>query len=126
MRIGEPAVASLKRFIEDLECSAVGMALDVLVEICGEAVFGYIVDLLETSCDPRLRSVCTGALGRLGTEEVVAALGYALGDPVFFVRCGAVESLAGIRDSRVVGLLVRGLYDKHHYVNLYAVLVKNN
>ena len=38
IRIGEPAVVPLKRYVETCEAYNVGFALDVLVQICGEDI----------------------------------------------------------------------------------------
>ena len=122
VRIGEPAVEPLKRYMESCDVANVGMALDVLVELCGEEVLDYVVDLLRSSEVPKVRSVCVQALGMRGSDEVIEVLEFALGDPVYFVRSGAAYWLSLIRCEKVVEPLIKALHDDNGWVCVHAVI----
>ena len=108
--------------MESCDAANVGMVLDVLVELCGEDILDYVVDLLKSSEVPRVRSVCTQALGRIGSDRAIDALEGALDDSVYFVRSGAASWLSEINNDRIVNPLIKALYDRNDWVRIHAVI----
>lgn len=126
-KIGLPAERSLKRCIEMEGYVKVGFALEVLVGVCGDAVFEYVFDLFKWSTDPEVRGFCVYVFRFFSPDLAVPALLYAMDNRLDDECLGdVVLSLASIRDERVVEPLVRALYDGDEWTDLYAVLGLGN
>ena len=127
VKFGAPALEPLKNCIETKGYVNVCMALDALVGIAGDDVFEYVFDLFKNSTDPEVRGFCIYLFRFFSPDLAVPALLFALGGGLEDGGvCCVVQSLAVIRDDRVVGPLIQALDRDHVWICLGAVFGLGN
>ena len=103
------------------------MALDALVGIAGDDVFEYVFDLFKCSTDREVRGYCLYLFRFFSPDLAVPALLYAFGLGLEDEGvCCVVQSLAVIRDERVVEPLIQALDRDHVWICLGAVFGLGN
>lgn len=118
--LGEAAVPELHAIIAT---STVRQARLAAIEALGELAHGDsfpVVEALQGDRDLEMRVYVTRALGRIGGDGVMAALGRALKDPAWEVRAVAARSLGAYREADALALLQGALADPSWWVRLNA------
>lgn len=95
--LGEPALPSLRRLLEDGDAATRTVAAELLGLIGGSASAATLREALSDA-SAEVRAKAARALGRVGASAAAEALREALDDRVSFVRVAAARSLGDLGD----------------------------
>jgi HEAT repeat protein len=117
------AMSATEKISEALHTASPAMACNLLDMIATTGNSRFVRDVVELiNCsDENIREHVASALGKIGDEHVVAAMGRLTSDPIGHVRSAVYKALGWIGGEQAVELLFNGLDDEYPDVRQAAL-----